>query len=261
MAGKGHGLLFGIALLGATVSTSMATAETIPLPTPAPLPKEGVPPRPSAQSGGGGLLDKLQSLLPSFDKQTEAPPASATVTSFNATQRAQVDKISAYLTSVQQLMGNFVQVGPDGSRITGDFYLQKPGKVRFEYNPPSVIDITSDGTTVEVRDRRLATRDHTPLSQTPLRLLLSNKIDLLRETNIVGVHADEVFVTVVIEEKHAIVGTHRLMLMFSAKDLQLRQWTVTDPQGYDTTVAVYNLDSNKKPDPSMFRIDYQRLIQ
>ena len=50
-----------------------------------------------------------------------------------------------------------------------------------------------------------------------------------------------------------MVGTHRLMMMFDAKDLQLRQWTVTDPQGYDTTVAVYNLDTNKKPDPSLFR--------
>jgi outer membrane lipoprotein-sorting protein len=48
------------------------------------------------------------------------------------------------------------------------------------------------------------------------------------------------------------------MIMFDAKDMQLKQWTVTDPQGYDTTVAVYNLDASKKPDPGMFRIDYTR---
>jgi outer membrane lipoprotein-sorting protein len=53
-----------------------------------------------------------------------------------------------------------------------------------------------------------------------------------------------------------VVGTHRLMMMFDAKDFQLLQWTVTDPQGYDTTVGVYNLDTNKKPDPSLFRISY-----
>jgi len=63
---------------------------------------------------------------------------------------------------------------------------------------------------------------------------------------------------VVLEEKSTIVGTSRLMIMFSAKDMQLKQWTVTDPQGYDTTVAVYNLDSSKKPDPSLFKIDYTR---
>jgi outer membrane lipoprotein-sorting protein len=70
-----------------------------------------------------------------------------------------------------------------------------------------------------------------------------------------------VFVTVVIEERHVIGGTHRLMIMFGAKDYQLRQWTVTDPQGYDTTVAVYNLDTKRQPDPSLFHIDYTRTIQ
>jgi outer membrane lipoprotein-sorting protein len=67
-----------------------------------------------------------------------------------------------------------------------------------------------------------------------------------------------VFATVVVEEKNGLVGTSRLMMMFSAKDMQLKQWTVTDPQGYDTTVAVYNLDASRRPDPSMFKIDYTR---
>jgi outer membrane lipoprotein-sorting protein len=109
-----------------------------------------------------------------------------------------------------------------------------------------------------VRDRKLATQDVYPLSQTPLRFLLSDHVDLLRDTNLVAVYADDVFITVVVEEKNPIVGTSRLMIMFSAADMQLKQWTVTDPQGYDTTVAVYNLDTTKKPDPSIFRIDYTR---
>jgi len=70
-----------------------------------------------------------------------------------------------------------------------------------------------------------------------------------------------VFVTVAIEERQVLGGTHRLILMFGAKDFQLRQWTITDPQGYDTTVAVYNLDITKRADPNMFRIDYTRNIQ
>jgi outer membrane lipoprotein-sorting protein len=182
-------------------------------------------------------------------------------TAFDAKQRALVDRISNYLTSVQTLVGDFVQVGPDGARTEGQFYIQKPGKVRFEYNPPAKIDIIADGQSVVVRDRELATQDVYPLSQTPLRFLLSDRIDLLKDTNLVSVSADDVFVTVVIEEKTAIVGTNRLMLMFGAKDFQLRQWTVTDPQGYDTTVAVYNLDTNTKPDPSMFKITYERTMQ
>ncbi len=95
-----------------------------------------------------------------------------------------------------------------------------------------------------VRDRKLATQDLYPLSQTPLRFLLADRIDLMRDTNVIGVYADDVFVTVVIEEQQLVVGTHRLMMMFGAKTTELRQWTVTDPQGYDTTVAVYNLDAS-----------------
>jgi outer membrane lipoprotein-sorting protein len=171
-------------------------------------------------------------------------------------QRAIVDRVNGYLSSVSVLSGKFVQVGPDGGRTQGDFFISKPGKVRFEYDEPSPIELIADGQSVVVRDRRLATQDVYPLSQTPLRFLLSDRVDLTKDTQLVAVYADDTFITVVVEEKNGIVGTSRLMIMFSAKDMQLKQWTVTDPQGYDTTVAVYNLDSSRRPDPSMFKIDY-----
>ncbi|HET9903379.1 MAG TPA: outer-membrane lipoprotein carrier protein LolA [Xanthobacteraceae bacterium] len=184
-------------------------------------------------------------------------PAPARPGALDANKRALVERINAYLTSVHTLIGDFVQVGPDGKRSDGKFYLQKPGRVRFEYNPPSPLELVSDGRSVAIRDRKLATQDLLLLSQTPLRFLLSERIDLLKEGNLVDIFADEVYITVVLEEKHTLGGTHRLTLMFSTKDTQLKQWTVTDPQGYDTTVALYNLDSSKKPDPNLFRINYE----
>jgi outer membrane lipoprotein-sorting protein len=265
MAGTGQGLFVGVAVLGMVALGGAASAETIPLPTPAPLPKEGAPSSTragtAAQPGGSGLAAGFKSLF-HLDKEPEPPATPATTTAgFNAAQRAQVDKVSAYLSSMQQLIGDFVQVGPDGSRVRGEFYIQKPGKIRFEYEPPSRIEIIADGQSVVVRDRKLATQDLYPLSQTPLRFLLSERIDLLRETNVVGVRADDTFVTIVIEESQPLVGTSRLMMMVGAKDFQLKQWTITDPQGYDTTVAVSNLDKSKRPDPSMFKIDYTRYVQ
>ena len=265
MAGMGQGLFVGVAVLGMVALGWSASAEPIPLPTPAPLPKErAAPPSKSgttAQSGGSGLAAGVRSLF-HLDKEPEASPTPTTAaTGFTSTQRAQIDKVSAYLTNMQQLVGNFVQVGPDGSRVRGEFYIQKPGKVRFEYEPPSRIEIISDGQSVVVRDRKLATQDLYPLSQTPLRFLLSDRIDLLRETNVVGIRADDTFVTLTIEERQPLVGTSRLMMMVSAKDYQLKQWTITDPQGYDTTVAVSNLDNSKRPDPGLFKIDYTRYIQ
>jgi outer membrane lipoprotein-sorting protein len=265
MAGTGQGLFVGVAVLGMVALGWAANAETIPLPTPAPLPKEGgaSPGKSSAaaQSGGSGLAAGFRSLF-HLDKEPEVAATPVTTTAaFTPAQRAQVDKVSAYLSSMQQLVGNFIQVGPDGTRVRGEFYIQKPGRVRFEYEPPSRLEIIADGQSVVVRDRKLATQDLYPLSQTPLRFLLSERIDLLRETNVIGVRADDTFVTITIEERQPLVGTSRLVMMAGAKDFQLKQWTITDPQGYDTTVALSNLDNSKRPDPGMFRIDYTRYIQ
>ncbi len=188
-------------------------------------------------------------------------PSTRPAVTLDKEQRTQLEKINNYFNSITNLSGKFVQVGPDGNKTEGEFYMQKPGKVRFEYDDPSPIELISDGSAVAVRDRKLATQDIYPLSQTPLRFLLSDKLDLLKDTNVVNVYSDDLFMTVVIEEKNLVAGTNRLMIMFGAKDHQLKQWTVTDPQGYDTTVAVSNLDSSKKPDPKLFKINYERMLQ
>jgi len=184
----------------------------------------------------------------------QAQPSEAT-SQLEPAQRALVDKVSAYLTRVQVMSGDFVQVGPDGRKAKGQFYVQKPGKVRFDYEPPSRIDIIANGQEVVVRDRKLGTQDTYALSQTPLRFLLADRIDLARDTNVTAVFADDMYVTVVVEEKQILLGTSKLMMMFGAKDFALKQWVVTDPQGYDTSVALSNLDTVRRPDPSMFHID------
>ena len=212
-----------------------AAANTVPLPRPSPL--------------RAGALAPLR-----------APPAPPLATSAD-TQRSPLDRVNATLSSIQTLVGDFVQIGPDGRRSEGQFYVQKPGKVRFEYNPPSPIDVVADGQTVVVRDRVLGTQNPFPLSQTPLRLLLSNRVDLSKDAHLVSVSADDSLITVVIEENQVLIGMHRLKMMFGAKDYQLRQWVVTDPQGFNTSVSIYNLDSTKKLDPDLFKITYERNLQ
>ena len=270
-----------LAVLMVTGAIALAHAETIPLPKPAPkargaaIPADsapsatasssptyaGTPPatvappvvRPQPQSQAPQPQQQPQSLLP--DPRKLFGLGGPTIT-FDANQRALAARMSTYLSSISTLSGNFVQVGANGGKTTGDFVIQKPGKVRFQYDPPSPLDIISDGTTMAIRDHKLATQDIYPLSQTPLRYLLSDRIDLLTDTNVVNVSADDTFATITIEEKQALIGTNRLTLMFSAKDMQLKQWTITDPQGYDTTIAVYNLNTTRKADPDMFKIDF-----
>jgi len=247
-------LIVAASVAGAVTSSA---AQTVPIPKPAP----------KGRDGGVQMSASDQQKGPLTTGATQTPPnpvipdprrnlPANIFSSFDANQKAQAARVSSYLSSLQTLSGNFVQVGPDGSKTKGDFYIQKPGKVRFEYDPPTPIDIIADGSSLAVRDRKLATQDIYPLSQTPLRFLLSDRIDLLKDTNVVSVTADDVFISVTIEEKQALIGTSRLMLMVGTKDGQLKQWTVTDPQGYDTTVAVYNLDPSRKVDPGMFKIDF-----
>jgi outer membrane lipoprotein-sorting protein len=247
-----------IGLIGVFVA---GTASAQPTPTPAPRPKAAVPAQPSipqaapkapaeaAQSNSGSSFFPFK--LPGFGQ-------SGSASQFDPNQRALIDKVNMYLMSVQLLSGDFVQVGPDGRRAEGKIYLQKPGRIRFEYKEPSPIELVADGSSVVVRDRKLMTQDLYPLSQTPLRFLLADRIDLLKETTVTAVSADDTFLSLQIEEKQTLGGTHKVLMMFSVKDTQLKQWTITDPQGFDTTVALYNLETPKKLDPQMFVITYER---
>src|SRR5437868_2999205 len=246
-------------LIGACLLALAATAAPAqPVPTPAPRPKAVIAPPPAAvpDSKAAQLVPAQGSGLFPFKLPGFSQPG--TTAGFDANQRALIDRVNVYLMSVQTLVGDFVQIGPDGRRSEGKIYLQKPGRVRFEYNPPSPIELVSDGNSLVVRDRKLNTQDLYPLSQTPLRFLLADRIDLLRDTNVIAISADDMFVSVMIEEKQTLGGTHRVMLMFNAKDTQLKQWTVTDPQGYDTTVALSNLEAGRKLDQTMFVINYER---
>jgi outer membrane lipoprotein-sorting protein len=256
MAGRAA-MAAALALLVAGTFAGAAFAQTVPVPKPAPKARATVPPSVSDAQARAPLTTAATSIVPDpiIPDPRRNAPANIFAT-FDANQRAQAARVSTYLSSLNTLVGNFVQVGPDGTKTKGDFYIQKPGKVRFEYDPPTPIEMISNGQALAVRDRKLATQDIYPLSQTPLRYLLSDRIDLMKDTNVVNVQADDQYISITIEEKSAIIGTSRLMLMMGAKDNQLKQWTVTDPQGYDTTVAVYNLDTSSKPDPGLFKIDF-----
>ncbi len=270
---RATGQIMAIAALFAVLAAP-ALAQSVPLPKPRPHHMAqakkplvtGTVPAASAKAAAMARAQAAQS--EAQQRQQQQPPnpisnpfaallgAPGSTTALTPKQRAIIERVDSYLSGTQLLSGKFVQVGPDGRRSQGEFFIEKPGKVRFDYDPPSPISIVADGQTVVVRDNRLATQDVYPLSQTPLRFLLADHVDLMKDTNLVAVYADDVFITVVVEEKNGIVGTSRLMIMFSAKDMKLKQWTVTDPQGFDTTVAVYSLDTTKKPTPGMFHIDF-----
>lgn len=189
-----------------------------------------------------------------------AEPAAVASKAFNPAsmtddQKATLERIDGYLNSIRVMSGNFTQVGPDGSRTQGKFWVSKPGKLRFEYSAPSRVELVADGRSVAVRDRKLNTQDLYLIRQTPLRFLLADKIDLIEDSKVSSVFTEPEWVTVVLEEKSTIGGNSRIQLMFSGADYKLKQWTVTDAQGYDTTVAIFDVDTSSKPADKLFYIN------
>ena len=169
-------------------------------------------------------------------------------------QQMVLAKANSALNQMQQISGDFVQVGPDGSRTEGKIFLQRPGRLRFEYDAPSQLQIISDGFWVAVQDRKLKTTEKYPLAATPLKLILAGEVDLARDAFIRDIYTQEGFVTVTLQERSG-EADGSLILIFDSETFDLRQWTVTDAQGLDTSIALSNLAASGPFERATFRIN------
>lgn len=214
---------------------------------------EPAPPRPSATVGMPATP------VPPAADPAPAPPTGSVAAAIKPfvpmAPEVAVAKANAYLSSITTMIGDFVQIGADGRRAEGRLFVQKPGRLRFEYADPATLEIVADGTSVAVRDRKLLTQDMYFIKQTPLKFLLSDKVDLNRDTKILDVESDPTAVSILIEDGSTLGGTSRIKLVFDPAKFTLKQWQVTDPQGYETLVSLFNIDTSKKPDPNLFRIN------
>ena len=202
-------------------------------------------------SGAPALAQSAKAAAPTV---LAAPGPGVKPTGLSPQQKDTLAAINKYFNSVRTLSGDFVQFGPDGEKAGGEFHLARPGKIRFIYARPSHLDIIADGVDVIVRDIKNQTQDLYPLSKTPLRFLLADRIDLTSEASVTNVSIEPDLVSVVLEQS-TVFGDGRLTMVFDRKTSELKQWTVTDAQGYDTSVAVYNVTANQPADEKLFKID------
>ena len=180
-------------------------------------------------------------------------PAEPVVLTGSAADEA-IKRADEFLTSAQTMVGDFVQTGADGRQSEGKIYIQKPGKLRFEYASPATLEVVADGSKVAINDRRLKTQDTYFIGQTPLKFLLEDKIDLKADTQILNVLKTPQEVMILLDDRTTFGGTSRIRLIFDAETFHLNRWQVRDPQGYETLVTLYNIDLKQKPDPRLFRI-------
>lgn len=189
-----------------------------------------------------------------------ATPARSSKPSAALSKAEAVERLNTYFNGFSTLQGDFIQFAADGRRFEGKLYVQRPGKMRFEYRPPVTMEVVADGTSVAIRDRKLATQDLYSIGQTPLKFLLKEQMNLERDTTVTGVSTKGDILSLKLEDRSTLGGTSKITLNFDLTANELRQWVVIDPQGYETSVSLYNLDTQRRPDQKNFVIDYQRVL-
>jgi outer membrane lipoprotein-sorting protein len=163
-------------------------------------------------------------------------------------------QISGYLNQLEMAQGGFTQINQDGTLSTGQIYIKRPGRIRFEYNPPAESMVLVGGGQVAIFDPRSNTGpDQYPLSRTPLSIILAPNVDLERARMVTNVVSDEVSTTVTAQDPdNPNYGS--IQMVFTAAPIELRQWIVTDDLGTETTVILNDLVSGGSINNILFNI-------
>jgi len=161
--------------------------------------------------------------------------------------------LSRYLNALGTAEGSFTQINADGSVSTGDIYLHRPGRMRFEYDGDDLV-VIAGGQQVAIFDGRSNTRpEQYPLSETPLNLILARNVDLAGSGMVIGHGTDGTATRVLAQDPdRPEIGT--IELVFTADPVELRQWVITDSTGGQTTVVLGNLVEGPQLSAGLFNI-------
>jgi len=165
--------------------------------------------------------------------------------------RADLARIETYLNGLTTLHGRFLQVAPDGGVSGGQAWLVRPGRLRFEYDPPAPFLLVASRGQLVFQDSSIKQQSQAPLSTTPLGMLLSERVSLSGDITVTDVRhlPGEIDVSLV---RTASPGDGTLTLVFADKPLTLRQWTVLDAQRKETRVTLFDTVLGGSFDPKLF---------
>ncbi|MDE0781830.1 MAG: outer membrane lipoprotein carrier protein LolA [Planktomarina sp.] len=169
-------------------------------------------------------------------------------------EKISLAQISSYLNKLGTAEANFTQFNDDKSISTGKLIIKRPGRIRFEYDLPSLALVVVGGGQVAVFDPK-ANEGPTrfPLSQTPLKIILENKVDLGQEDMVVGHMADGLSTILILQDpKHPNRGA--IQLIFSENPIKLRQWIVDDNEGNVTKVIIEDWTEGQRISNVLFNI-------
>lgn len=187
-------------------------------------------------------------LIPAIPAAWAQAPAA-----FKPTARDNTDlrRIEAYLNTLKTMKARFLQVAPDGGITNGTAWVSRPGRLRFEYDPPAPFLLVAGQTGLIFYDATLRQTSNIPISRTPLGILLSEKAELSGDVTVTGIERlpGQIHVSLV---RTASPGDGSLTLTFADAPLTLRQWRVIDAQRKETRVTLFNMELGGTFDPKLF---------
>lgn len=262
--------IFGSSKSPAPADAASAAPSSAPLLPAAPQKPAAAARRTPAASSKPGQAASAQPATPDPAKKAPAGPAPAqTVAAAGGLpaspaqrqagpldDRTVLERANAYFNGISTLVGDFSQVGADGRKVGGKLYLARPGRLRFDYDEPSTLEVVADGSAVAVRDRKLNTQDAFFIKDTPLKFLLQDKIDLARDEDVKEVTSEPGGIRIVMEDRSTFRGTTRITLYFDPEVKTLSQWRIVDPQGIQTIVVLSNIERGRRLDAKLFVITY-----
>jgi len=156
-------------------------------------------------------------------------------------QQLSLNQISQYMNGLQTAQGGFTQINADGTLSTGQIYIKRPGRIRFEYNAPDNSLVMAGGGQVAIFDPKSNNGpDRYPLNQTPLKIILERNVNFGQARMVSGHTSDGTTTTVTAQDPdHSEYGN--IQMVFTANPTELRQWIVTDDVGSQTTVILNDM--------------------
>ena len=189
-----------------------------------------------------------------FIARTETLGAQNQRVSIDSKKLSAIERINAYLNGIKTLRADFLQVATNGEIASGKLYMSRPGKIRFEYKPPSPILILSDGTFLIYIDKHLEGMTHFFLSNSPISFLVKKSVRITDDTEIISFSQKANIIRIKLAKLNQIdKGT--ITLNFTNQPFTLRKWVVTDPQGVETTVILSNMEKNITLNPELFEFE------
>ena len=165
-----------------------------------------------------------------------------------------IERINTYLNEIKTLRADFLQVATNGEIASGKLYMSRPGKIRFEYKPPSPILILSDGTFLIYIDKHLEGMTHFFLSNSPISFLVKKSVRITDDTEIISFSQKANIIRIKLAKLNQIdKGT--ITLNFTNQPFSLRKWVIADAQGVETTVILNNMEKNIALNPELFEFE------